>query len=937
MRHKDLLETAFELRYGMSPPFQRPEMDVICVVQLFRKAPATTTTTAPHTGACGLVRRSTFIHIIEYAMFSPTKAVPAQLGFLAIYNPSLGTTDETIEDQIVYYSTPGLQERSTKKVKKGVLDDAAREENNEQLRQIGLAQGMVEFGRSFSDGRAVDTVETEKSRIILHELEAGWWILASINLTALPVAAKASKAEKGKGSVQQETIEYSSREVKPAILLLGDLLRAHSTFLLHHASSMSALFVRTRRSKFVGILGRYWDTFLTTWNVLMHGNPANNLYNGIKIAACGELGMGVGEEDRGSGEREVLEGFVGRIDGLVDVIVSRFGEADLPESEKPPGKSSEEQEPVEPWLGSGNEPESEDGAIFLGTGALSRKSLRDVSHWMEDLYRWGPYAYGVIDNPSSNRRAKKFRRKSPPQERRPSPDIKKSRQVYSLSVRDKASNESFGGQNSLTSVPPMPVKENEETPGNSNFYKRRPSIKRGTSSVTESESDSNAKSSRFVQFLKLGYGSHWSLGSSSHTGDGSDSRIAEAEEGPKVAEIQAKSDSPKAGRTFESSPYAVKDSTGHFLIGLLGDIENDEDDVSDVDPEELQDRSQDDSNPRLLLRTLTVELEREEDARKETDISIDLGGGSKSSSTKVLGSEHTGTSNTSFESQDRNKTKKLRTVVYVNKPFIFVLLFELRTDALAFSSLYRSLHYQISPLLKPLLLSTAYRASKPDLSASDESATPIYDLVWDPKLLTTNSTIPNIPDPLQTSQVDGSLTWSRIEALNTHMQIINTYVSSSADKSALERTCKTSRGWWVVWTRIPDPEPAETPTNSGELTVPTPVPTPTLVKEQNGGSQKIPGLRATSQRTSTFEASMTSGPAHPFLETTKVKSAPKDKEIFLIRRAGDHAAAKKTGRFVSGSSVAASESSWTSGPGRLAQGIGVDTKRYIEGLLNLNR
>ena len=82
---------------------------------------------------------------------------------------------------------------------------------------------------------------------------------------------------------------------------------------------------------------------------------------------------------------------------------------------------------------------------------------------------------------------------------------------------------------------------------------------------------------------------------------------------------------------------------------------------------------------------------------------------------------------------------------------------------------------------------------------------------------------------------------------------------------------------------------------------------------------------------------MTSGPAHPFLETTKVKSAPKDKEIFLIRRASDHVAAKMTGRFVSGSSVAASESSWTSGPGRLAQGIGVDTKRYIEGLLNLNR
>jgi hypothetical protein len=106
------------------------------------------------------------------------KVVPAQLGFLAIYNPSLGTTDETLENQIVYYSSSDSRYRSRQRAPQKPDDDALREEKNEQLRQIGLAQGMVEFGRSFSDGRAVDTVETEKSRIVLHELEAGWWILA---------------------------------------------------------------------------------------------------------------------------------------------------------------------------------------------------------------------------------------------------------------------------------------------------------------------------------------------------------------------------------------------------------------------------------------------------------------------------------------------------------------------------------------------------------------------------------------------------------------------------------------------------------------------------------------------------------------------------------------------------------------------------------------
>lgn len=33
-------------------------------------------------------------------------------------------------------------------------------------------------GRSFSNGETVDSIETEKSRIVLHELEKGWWILA---------------------------------------------------------------------------------------------------------------------------------------------------------------------------------------------------------------------------------------------------------------------------------------------------------------------------------------------------------------------------------------------------------------------------------------------------------------------------------------------------------------------------------------------------------------------------------------------------------------------------------------------------------------------------------------------------------------------------------------------------------------------------------------
>ena len=104
----------------------------------------------------------------------------AQLGFIAIYNPSLGPTDETLDDQIVYYASVTTQTSSHKRrrTRGRPTDSISQEERNERLRQIGLAQGMADFSRGFADGASVDTIETEKSRVVLHELEPGWWLLA---------------------------------------------------------------------------------------------------------------------------------------------------------------------------------------------------------------------------------------------------------------------------------------------------------------------------------------------------------------------------------------------------------------------------------------------------------------------------------------------------------------------------------------------------------------------------------------------------------------------------------------------------------------------------------------------------------------------------------------------------------------------------------------
>lgn len=125
------------------------------------------------------------------------KVVPAHLSFLAIYNPGLGQSDETFHNQIVFYYSKAAKARSKIRGSDTQAERELKEQENEKLRQVGLAQGMVGFARyaarcdknvgedvglidrrSFSNDAAVDSVETQKSRIVLHELEEGWWILA---------------------------------------------------------------------------------------------------------------------------------------------------------------------------------------------------------------------------------------------------------------------------------------------------------------------------------------------------------------------------------------------------------------------------------------------------------------------------------------------------------------------------------------------------------------------------------------------------------------------------------------------------------------------------------------------------------------------------------------------------------------------------------------
>ncbi|RCI09166.1 hypothetical protein L249_1505 [Ophiocordyceps polyrhachis-furcata BCC 54312] len=726
------------------------------------------------------------------AASSSGAVVPARLGFLAIYNPSLGNTDETIDDQIVYYASVSTQAAtpSRRRRRRGArarmrpTDGLGPEERNERLRQIGLAQGMASFSRGFADGAAVDAIDTEGARVVVHELETGWWILASIDLTKLPLPPRLLPT--GTTDAAAERFEYSSREMKPASLLLSDLLRAHSIFLMHHGSSLSSLFVHCRRSKFMALLGRYWDLFLSTWNVLLHGNPARAMLGAINVAASGELGVGVGEEDRGSGEREVLEGLVGRTEGLVDLVVSKFGtdeqEEEEEEEKKEKEEGEEEEEEQQQWLGTGREPAADDGAIFLGTGALSRKSLRDVTHWMEDLYTWGEHAYGVIESPTSVRRRAKARAAQEASSNKPSAAVPAEQ-------TDKTAAAASGGQ--------------------------------------KKDAAEDGRLDKMLSYMKLGYGSYWTL------------------TGATASERSAAEGRPKRVSASEGS--------GHFLIGLTGEME--EAATAHGDDGDGSSGSEAEPNSRTVLRTVHVELER--GPRPESTIVKDfVNPASEMTQSQLIGSMLSG-----HRSHDVNKADKLRVVVYVNRPFVLAFFFRLHTDSLAWDTMYRSLHHQLAPLRRPLLVSTRYR---PSSSSSSSAPGGLYSLVWDAGSLTARAAVPNMPDQQLGLRADSAppddAFWSRADAASTHLQLLLLHAATRSLKGAVERTLKTSRGWWIVWTRLGD-----------------------------GGSEARD-------------------------EDEEKRREGEDggaKEIFLIRRASDHADAG------------------------LVQGIGVDTRRHVEELLSL--
>lgn len=394
------------------------------------------------------------------------------------------------------------------------------------------------------------------------------------------------------------------------------------------------MFSKHKRDKFCNILEMYWSRFASNWDVLLHGSPAVDIYSGMKLAAGGELGMGVGEEEWGSSERDVLEDFARRTDGLVDLIVSRFGETSaLQQAKMSTDPKTLEIAETEAWVGSGGNVNAADGVVFSGLGCVSRRSLRDLSHWIENIYSYGDQAYGVRDNPTSDRR--KRRRRNPRASHAPE-DHKTS-----TDGQPKPS------APSLEADPPLGIPRPIVKAAESSLSKASAAVDNAKAKGGEvPEPDSGMLASlgdgeTWKKVMTLGYGTAWG------------GKKAPEENKSFAKEPRPRTPSPEAMRYIEPEPdidlteerhkTQVKQETdGYFVVGLKGDMR---------DVEQDDDNDEGNWNNRIPLRTVHAEVIPRDN----------------SLSTASVDSDETPTyeRGMSFASKVSNRLTRLRPVVYI--------------------------------------------------------------------------------------------------------------------------------------------------------------------------------------------------------------------------------------------------------------------------------
>ncbi|OLL26420.1 Vacuolar fusion protein CCZ1 [Neolecta irregularis DAH-3] len=155
--------------------------------------------------------------------------------YFSIFNPSLGTTDETLLRQILFYYSP---------IPVSI---------NEKLRRVGLAQGMVEFARPFAKGKPVSYIRTHKA-----------W---NIPLTEIP------------NSNPKQLVTFSETEVPSPELLQAGILRGYRLWRLLNGSFENGLKVHGTE-RLSSLLDNWWSTWVNKWKFQLYSSLIEEFWGG---------------------------------------------------------------------------------------------------------------------------------------------------------------------------------------------------------------------------------------------------------------------------------------------------------------------------------------------------------------------------------------------------------------------------------------------------------------------------------------------------------------------------------------------------------------------------------------------------------------------------------------------------------------------------------
>ncbi|KAL9537106.1 hypothetical protein MBANPS3_012078 [Mucor bainieri] len=123
------------------------------------------------------------------------------LSYFCVYNPSLGPHEENTKDQILYYTA-----------KKVVPADV-------KMKQVGLAQALVNFTSTFSPSHPTQNVHSQKNRMIFLQPEPGFWMHMCVELGIL---RKQIKDSKGKEKLVTEYLDSQLNDTAlEAVLKIG--------------------------------------------------------------------------------------------------------------------------------------------------------------------------------------------------------------------------------------------------------------------------------------------------------------------------------------------------------------------------------------------------------------------------------------------------------------------------------------------------------------------------------------------------------------------------------------------------------------------------------------------------------------------------------------------------------------------------------------------